>query len=88
MLPLIGQTNLEAIIWCSGFGSCLVFEHGELIVAVLREAGAFLGGSLPRVGATAISNLYKTEQILISHPSSFVVEGFAHLTPFAGGSHR
>ena len=58
------------------------FEHGELIVSILREAGAFLGRKFAsRVGATAISNLYKTEQIPISHLSSIVVKGFAYPTP-------
>jgi hypothetical protein len=52
-------------------------------VSILREAGAFLRRKFAsRVGAMAISNLYKTEQILISHLSSIVVEGSAYPTPF------
>jgi hypothetical protein len=37
------------------------FEHGELMVSVLREPGAFLLGWAKQ----AIPNLYKIEQTLI-----------------------
>jgi hypothetical protein len=51
--PSDWKTNyLEAIIWCSASRQLSRFEQDELIVPVLREAGAFLHRKLPRVGPT------------------------------------
>ncbi len=91
MLLLIGrQPNLEAIIWCSGFRQLSRFEHGGL---ELCRYFAKLELSRPKVclglEQRAVSNLYKKEQILISHLSSIVVEGSAYPTPsLSGGPHR
>jgi hypothetical protein len=54
-------------------------------VSVLREVGAFLAGVCLGMEQRAISNLYQTEQILISHLSIIVVKEFAYTTSLLFG---
>jgi len=71
--PSDWKTNyLEAIIWCSAFGSCLVLNKMSWLCRSFAKPELFFSTSCLGLDQREISNLYRTEHILLSLLRSIV----------------